>query len=206
MSKCKKCKSDFKPTQPLQIACSLPCAIELAKLKVEKDKEQKWKERQREHKESKKDHFKLLQKEINLIARLIDHNQLCISCQKVPKKINGCHYKSVGGHASLRYNLFNIYSGCEKCNSELGGNVHGFDNGLIEVFGKEFWEYLKFQFLQDFPLLQMKKEDAKDKLKIARQISKELKDNLIKRSASERLEMRKIINERLGIYDTPKPH
>ena len=198
--KCKNCKQPFTKTQPLQVACSYSCAIELAKHITKKVIERKWNERKRVYKESKTDYFKLLQTEINKIARLIDYNQLCISCQKVPKKINGCHFLSVGGHKSLRYNLFNIYAGCEKCNSELGGNIHGFDSGLILVFGKEFWEYLKFQFLQDFHLLQIRETEVKEKLKIARQIVKELESDLIKRNSDERLEMRKICNERLGIY------
>ena len=198
--KCKNCKQQFTKTQPLQVACSYSCAIELGQAIIRKEIERKWNERKRVYKESKTDYFKLLQTEINKIARLIDYNQLCISCQKVPKKINGCHFLSVGGHKSLRYNLFNIYAGCEKCNSELGGNVHGFDNGLILVFGKKFWEYLKFQFLQDFHLLQIRETEVKEKLKIARQIVKELEQNLAKRSSQERLEMRKICNERLAIY------
>lgn len=198
--KCKNCKQPFTKTQPLQVACSYGCAIELAKPIAKKVIEKKWNERKRVYKESKTDYFKLLQTEINKIARLIDYNQLCISCQKVPKKINGCHFLSVGGHKSLRYNLFNIYAGCEKCNSELGGNVHGYDYGLIQEFGKEFWEYLKFQFMQDFRLLQIKEYEVKEKLKIARKISAELEQNLVKRSAKERLELRKIYNEMLGIY------
>jgi len=195
----KNCKNEFTPYTTLQRLC-VPCAILKAKSAVKKERTVKDNAEKKEYKESKIDYFKLLQNEINKIARLIDYEQLCISCQKVPKKINGCHYKSVGGHKSLRYNLFNIYSGCEKCNSELGGNVHGYDDGLIQVFGKEFWEYLKFEFLKDFPILQMRKEEAKEKLKIARQISKELENNLVKRCSKDRLKMRKITNERLGIY------
>lgn len=198
--KCKNCKQQFTKTQPLQVACSYSCAIELAKPIAKKVIEKKWTQRKKEYKESKTDYFDLLQKEINKIARYIDHDQLCISCQKIPKKKNGCHFKSVGGHENIRYNLLNIYLGCERCNKELGGNVHGYDDGLILVFGKEFWEYLKFQFLQDFHLLQIRETEVKEKLKIARQIVKELEQNLAKRSSQERLEMRKICNERLGIY------
>ena len=198
--KCKNCKQPFTKTQPLQVACSYSCAIELAKPIAKKVIEKKWTQRKKEYKESKTDYFDLLQKEINKIARYIDHDQLCISCQKIPKKKNGCHFKSVGGHENIRYNLLNIYLGCERCNKELGGNVHGYDDGLILVFGKEFWEYLKFQFLQDFHLLQIRETEVKEKLKIARQIVKELEQNLAKRSSQERLEMRKICNERLAIY------
>ena len=198
--KCKHCKQPFTKMQPLQVACSYSCAIELAKPIAKKVIEKKWTQRKKEYKESKTDYFDLLQKEINKIARYIDHDQLCISCQKIPKKKNGCHFKSVGGHENIRYNLLNIYLGCERCNKELGGNVHGYDDGLILVFGKEFWEYLKFQFLQDFHLLQIRETEVKEKLKIARQIVKELEQNLAKRSSQERLEMRKICNERLAIY------
>jgi hypothetical protein len=96
-----------------------------------------------------------LQYLINKIARLIDYGQNCISCNCVPKKSNGCHFKSVGSHSKLRYNLLNIYLGCNKCNSELGGNVHGYDDGVIAHFGREFWEYIKFQMVLDFPILKI---------------------------------------------------
>lgn len=192
----KKCRKEFEKKASNHVMCSYECA--LADIRDKKEKE--WKVRKKAHRESKTDYFKLLQDEINKIARFIDHDQLCISCNKPPKKKNGCHFLSVGGHENIRYNLFNIYLGCEKCNSELGGNVHGYDYGLIQEFGKEFWEYLKFQFMQDFRLLQIKEYEVKEKLKIARKITAELEQNLVKRSAKERLELRKIYNERLGIY------
>ena len=42
--------------------------------------------------------------------------------------------------------------------------------------------------------------EIKEKLKIARQIVKELESDLVRNDAKERLELRKIYNERLGIY------
>ena len=179
----------------------MSCLVELSRKSVQKEKDKKWTQRKKAYKEIKTDYYKLLQTEINKIARYIDHDQLCISCQKIPKKKNGCHFKSVGGHENIRYNLLNIYLGCERCNKELGGNVHGYDDGLILVFGKEFWEYLKFQLFQDFKLLQIREETVKEKLKIARKIVSELENNLEKNNTEKRLELRKMYNERIGIYN-----
>ena len=78
--------------------------------------------------------------------------------------------------------------------------MHGYDFGLIQEFGKEFWEYLKFQFMQDFRLLQIKEYEVKEKLKIARQIVKELESDLIKRCSKERLELRRIVKDSLSIF------
>lgn len=42
--KCKHCKQPFTKTQPLQVACSYGCAIELAKPIAKKVIEKKWNE------------------------------------------------------------------------------------------------------------------------------------------------------------------
>jgi len=195
--KCKNCKSDFIQYNSIQKLC-FDCTIKKAKLQVQKTTELKWKLKKKAYKESKTNYFKLLQSEINKTARLIDYGQVCISCQKMPKKINGCHFLSSGGHKNITYNLLNIYLGCEKCNNDLGGNIHGYDAGLIQEFGKEFWEYLKFDMMKETPILQIRQSEAKEKLKIVREINNEIE--LIKRSPIERIEKRKEINKIIGIY------
>ena len=149
MKKCKnkECGVEFEPVTRFQKYC-YKCVLSRAKFKSYKDTTKREKVRKNEIKAQLKtisDYKKELQIEINKIARLIDHDQVCISCQKTPKKKNGCHFHSVGSRPALRFNLLNIYLGCEKCNSELGGNVHGYIDGLILTFDKEFYEYLKFE-------------------------------------------------------------
>ena len=55
--------------------CSYECALADIRDKKEKQAEKEWKVRKKAHRESKTDYFKLLQDEINKIARFIDHDQ-----------------------------------------------------------------------------------------------------------------------------------
>jgi len=200
----KNCKNEFTPYTTLQRLC-VPCAILKAKSAVKKERTVKDNAEKKELKQKLKtvtDYRKELQILINKIARMIDYGHPCISCGVMAKKENGCHFKSVGANPSLRYNLLNIYLGCNKCNVELGGNVHGYDDGVIKNFGREFWEYIKFQIVLDFPILKMDIPELKEKISISRTIVKELESDLTVLSDSERIKKRIEINERLGIYET----
>lgn len=84
----------------------------------------------------------LLQKEINLISRLIDKDTGCISCGGHTTPAGG-HYHAVGGNSSLRYNLHNIHLQDFGCNNRKGANIPKYDLGLIERYGKPYWEYVK---------------------------------------------------------------
>lgn len=200
--KCKNCKEMFKPMNSLQCVCSQACAIVLSKPIVRKQQEVKWKEEKKVLKEKSRDFKKELQDEMNKIARLIDYGNVCMSCQRYPKKTFGAHFRSVGGHSSIRYNLNNIYLGCFSCNGKKGGNVHGYDSGLQNTFGKDWWEYLKNGLLQDYSYLGLKKEDYPPLIKEARKIARELEKDLKVRTPDERLKKRTEYNERLGIYKT----
>jgi len=79
--------------------------------------------------------------------------------------------------------------------------VHGYDDGIIAHFGREFWEYIKFQIVLDFPILKMDIPELKEKIAISRTIVKELESDLMVLSDSERIKKRIEINERLGIYE-----
>lgn len=52
-----------------------------------------------------------------------------------------------------------------------------------------------------YKLIKLSQEDLKDKIKIARQIVKELQKADLTYPANVRLELRKKYNERLGIYN-----
>jgi hypothetical protein len=61
------------------------------------------------------DYLKLAQAVFNKFIRQRDIGQPCISCGK---KINGVthasHYKSQGGHSSVRFHEKNVWSSCYK--------------------------------------------------------------------------------------------
>lgn len=178
----------------------IPCATEMSKKFVAKKYKDEELGRKKKLKELKFNPKSALQDKVNEIARLIDYGNVCISCQNVCKRENGCHFHSVGSNEKLRYNLLNIWLGCYSCNGEKGGNIQGYDLGLVDLVGKDYWDYLKFQFVLDNKGIEIKAIDFKGKISIANQIIKELKSDLFKRGGRERVEMRKILNERIGIY------
>jgi len=201
--KCKKCHNEFNQINTLQRYC-YRCALEKAKELTKKKEDKAWRKRKIEMKEKIKtvsDYRNELQKFINKIARLIDYGCPCISCGIKVKKENGCHFKSVGANPSLRYNLLNIYLGCNRCNVELGGNVHGYDDGIINLFGVDFWEYLKFGMIRDFPILSLSVSEIKEKIVICKDIIRELESDLIKIGNPDRIKKRIELNDRIGIYE-----
>lgn len=143
----------------------------------------------------------MFQDEVNLIARLLDWGNPCMMCGNPRmKRINGCHYHSRGANPSLRYNLLNIFHGCHSCNSEKGGNIIGYDTCLIATFGEELWNEVKFDLVREYPRIDLRENDFKEKIPIAREIVRELKKANRIYTSEERVELRDKYNKRLGIY------
>jgi len=142
---------------------------------------------------------KLLEKEVNHIARLIDKDSGCISCggHTTP---NGGHYHAVKSNGSIRFNLDNIHLQDYNCNGNKGANIPMYDLGLIERYGKQYWEYVKFDIVNNFPLLKMARFEYEQKIQIARSIVKHLKIENKTYNSVERIELRKKFNKMIGIY------
>lgn len=197
--RCKVCKDKFDPKYFLQKVCLEPtCILEWSK----KVKEKEWKAEKKILKDNLKtnaDHVRELQPIFNQIAREIDKDSLCLMCGTTPKKKNGCHYHSVGANPSLRFNLFNIWLGCEKCNSWLGGNINGYDLELIKYYNRDKWEYIKFDIVRLYPSLHLSIPRLVELKVIAKDILKEVKKMPVL-THEERWNIRKELNKRIGIY------
>lgn len=147
------------------------------------------------------DKKKELQEEVNRIVRLIDKGHPCMMCgNSKMKKINACHYHSVGSNDTIRFNLHNNWAGCESCNSFKGGNINGYDLCLIATFGNEYWEEIKFGLTREYKILKLSKPEIDEKIKIAREIIRELKKADRVYTNEERVELRDKYNKRLGMY------
>jgi len=199
---CIECGNLFLQYNSLVKVCSTKCAIEHAKKKTKKQSQKDWSKEKKELKQklmTLTDWQKLLEKEINHIARLIDFGSGCISCggHTTP---SGGHYHSVKSNGSIRFNLDNIHLQDYHCNVEKSANLHNYDLGLIDRYGKEYWEYVKFDIVRLFPLLKMAKNDYSQKIKTARSIVKHLKLENKTYNTTERLELRKKFNAMIGIY------
>lgn len=147
------------------------------------------------------DYAKELQKEINTIVRLIDKGSQCISTLKpLNDKYDAGHFYSVGSNPALRFHLDNIHAQSVYANQYLSGDQINYINGLSEVYSQNYKEYV-LNLKSVYKELKLSKEELKEKIVIAKQIVKELKDkNVDCYFVSDRIVLRKMYNERLAIY------
>jgi len=123
MPRCKHCKEKFEPIKFLQKYC---LKDECLRVFVADVKEKTWKKTKAKAKldlMTLSDYLKLTQQIFNKYIRLRDKHELCISCQKPPKKQNAGHYFSSGGHSNVRFDEDNVHLQCEHCNTFLSGNL-----------------------------------------------------------------------------------
>ena len=134
--KCKVCKVGFKQFKTTQIVCSYQCSIKHS----ENEALRKWNiKKQLLKKESKtvQSLMKDAQKVFNAFIRQRDKGQLCISCQKPPKKENCGHYFSSGGHKNVTFNEDNCHLQCEYCNTYLHGNLLNYQIEIQKKIGAD---------------------------------------------------------------------
>ena len=170
MPRCRHCKEKFEPrfktTEPYcwnEECKEVEIRLYLDNKKKKKDKD--WKKEKKVIKERLKthsEHEKDLQSLINQIINLIDKGQPCMSCSNKGKPQAG-HYHSTGANNSIRFNLNNIWNQCYRCNVQLSANIIGYDEGLIETYGKNFWEEIKFGLVRKYPLIKLSKEEINEK-------------------------------------------
>jgi hypothetical protein len=203
--KCKVCKCKFEPKySTLQPVCTNPaCMIEYARLEREKElkKDAKdWISKTKEKNKTHGEHENDLQREINTIARLIDKDQNCISHDGPCRSADGGHYHSVGSSNNVRFNLFNVWSQCDSCNRRKGSNRTGYDDGLKRLFGYDLWLYINEGMRIEFSEVKLMIFELKAAIVSAREIIRELRKDDRVYSTQERIDLRKEINERIGIY------
>lgn len=195
--KCKICREPFTPQRPLQMVCGILCANKyLAKRKEVKEKKDlsEMKKSLLTH----KDYQLILEPLINKIVRIIDYGQSCISCKRNGKPQAG-HYHSKGSNNSIRFNLHNIHIQDYRCNVELSGNISGYNVGLIDIYGKDYKEYVEIGMVKEYPMIKLSIDELKEKIKIAKEIIKELEvENIY--TPLERIKLRNYYNLKLGIY------
>lgn len=212
--KCKECKQKFTPLGS-ELFCSDGCRdsfTQKAIAKANKNREKAIKKAQAESKREIKamaekakthgeweEHLEGITREI---TRLIDKGWNCISCTRPVGgyPFHASHYHSVGANNSLRYNLFNQFLSCSQCNTHLSGNITGYDEGLLSLFGAEIQQYVKFEIVRTYPLIKLSIEEIKEKIKAANAVRNELKKADSVYSKEERISLRRKYNEQIGIY------
>lgn len=143
---------------------------------------------------------KELQKEVNTIVRLIDKGSQCISTLKpLNEKYDAGHFYSVGSNPALRFHLDNIHAQSVYANQHLSGDQINYINGLRHVYGSDYKDYV-LSLKSRYKVLKLSKEELIDKIKIAKQIVKELKIENSEYDFSARLFLRTTYNDILQIY------
>lgn len=149
--------------------------------------------------ETKSDLENKLQKEINLIVRLIDKGHKCISSgRELGKSADAGHLYTVGGNPTLRFHLFNIFSQSVHDNQWKSGNELEYFFRLGDVFSSEFQDFVVS--LKQIPALHLSKDDLREKTQVARGLIKWLKLQDRTFTTEERISIRSDFNNKLGIY------
>lgn len=144
---------------------------------------------------------KILQPSINLIARLIDLGQPCISTGNLKGKMSGGHYVAAGDNRTLCYNLHNVFIQSFHSNHHKSGSILNYQDGLISTYGLEYFTYI--QSLRKHPKMTLSKVRMIEVNNRAKEIIKELNKENKTRNSEERIDTRNKINNRLGIYKEP---
>lgn len=109
-----------------------------------------------------------VQKTFNAYIRKRDEGKPCISCQKLPKKINAGHYFNANNHWNVRFDEDNVHLQCERCNTSLSANLIEYRKHLITKIGIERFESLekRARLTRKFTIEELKKINEIYKLKL----------------------------------------
>lgn len=200
----------------MQSTCLKPeCLAEHGRSEYKKQKEKEEVKKKREHREWKKatkeklkshgEYESELETTIREISALLDASMnYCISCGSLisnTNKANAGHRFAVGTNNTLRFNLDNIHRQGVCCNKWKSGNLDKYDEGLIKMYGKDYYEFVKFELKRNYPIVKLTIPELVSKRAIALKVKSDLKKKEGLYTASERLSLREEINKQIGIYE-----
>jgi len=138
--KCRNCKDKFEPRQFNRKYCTKDECNNLYFEFLKAQALKKWskeKKVKKENLQTVQELMKVAQVVFNKWIRQRDSGQLCISCQKPPKKANAGHYFSSGGHKNVTFNEDNVHLQCEYCNTFLHGNLLNYQVEIQKKIGAD---------------------------------------------------------------------
>ena len=155
---CTECPVHFEPVNSLQKVCSPGCAYNRVK-RINKRKASASINKQRKADKtalrarkqalkSKSDYLKDLQAVVNKYVRLCDRGKPCCSCDKPDDgthQRHASHYRSTAACGALRFNLKNIHTSCQQCNTTKSGNILEYRIRLVKRFGEDYVQWLESQ-------------------------------------------------------------
>ena len=203
--KCKVCGNRYTPKyNQLEPCPTYECRLVLYKKADKKLAAMEAKRRREEKKALKEQHMdykKMLQFEVQKIARLIDFKCLCLARNIVPRQAHGGHLFSRGSNANMSFNLHNIF--LQSAASNHFQNDDGLlRDGVVRVFGADYLGFITS--LKSTPIQKYTNEEYKLFLQKARVVSKQITEWNSQleqaRSATSRIQMRNWANVQIDIY------
>ena len=150
MKTCPSCNTSFEPRKHFNSTikskyCDLCTKTRQALKNLERIKKEDKKRLNDKKKEllTVQDWIKITQATFNKYIRLRDEGNVCISCQKPPKKKNAGHYFNANNHWNVRFNEDNVHLQCEHCNTSLSANLIEYRKRLVKLIGVENVEWLE---------------------------------------------------------------
>lgn len=150
-----ECRCSFIPARPLQVACSVACALAVTKAKqarerVALERVERREIRARKQKlKSRGDYMREAQQAFNQFIRLRDQlaGHACISSGRPldwsGNAVDAGHYRSVGSAPHLRFDERNCHAQSKHDNQFKSGNAVDYRLGLIARIGLEAVEALE---------------------------------------------------------------
>lgn len=141
--RCRNCKEKFEPMRFNQKYC---LKDECIRVFVEEAKVKTWKKTKAKMKDdlmTLQDYLKIAQQIFNKYIRLRDKGNVCISCQKTPKKENAGHFWNANNHYNVRFDENNVHLQCEHCNTFLSGNLINYRENLLKKIGEGEFQLLE---------------------------------------------------------------
>lgn len=145
--RCRNCKHTFERTKPMQVVCSLPCAItygiaKSARIKAHQDRvETQETRKQREKIKPRKEWMKEALEAFCAWIRKRDEGLPCISCGRHAGQRHGGHYRDTFHYAALAFESDNCHAQCAQCNAPppmgRGGNLINYRAGLMARIGED---------------------------------------------------------------------
>ena len=194
----------FEPIKAIQPRC-VNCTIEFARKVVTEQRAKKQRLERKEMKEgikTSKDYRNELQRKINALVRSIDEGCKCISCGQVKDTFDAGHMKSSGAHRTVTFHLLNIWAQCRACNS-YHDSKYQYVDGLTELVGQDLFDvivYLPLQYKELKLDIEQIKEASKNVTECMKFVKSYKSDKIIPLLPGERIELRKVCNNLIGIY------
>ena len=141
--RCRNCKEKFEPVRFNQKYCFNKMCVDAW---IQEAKVKDWKKTKAKMKAelmTLQDYIKLAQITFNKYIRLRDKGNVCISCQKPPKKENAGHFYNANNHYNVRFDENNVHLQCEHCNTFLSGNLINYRENLLKKIGAEEFNVLE---------------------------------------------------------------